>query len=125
MRCVAIPSSAAEDHEWVEYLLRLGFVMAEAIAIVALACDALRWSGAGSDPHFIVILVEAHASTWFSVEGLSLLTCYAKGVPAGTSLADLVFCAGCSRLSTAFRMELSRHDLLYCAHVASDELNVY
>ena len=86
--------------------MRAGFGRDEAIATVALACDALRWADIGSESHFVALLVEAHSNTWFGIEGLKLIAKYCKVVPDGASLADLVFCAGCSRVTTLFRTEL-------------------
>ena len=86
--------------------MRAGFSQKEAAATVALAIDALRWADSGTEAQFVALLVEAHANTWFSVEGLKMVVKYSRGVPAGTSLADLVFCAGCPRVTTLFRKEL-------------------
>ena len=70
MRCIALPADDADDAAWVELLMQAGFDREEAIATVGLACNALRWSATGADPHFMALLVEAHPSTWFSIEGL-------------------------------------------------------
>ena len=125
MRCVAIPSDAAADTEWRDYLLQLGFANDEANAVLALACDTLRWASVGSEPHFIALLQEAHASTWFSIEGIRTVVRYFGGVPAGTSLADLFFCAGCSRVITCFRCELLQKNLLFHSGIDQVELDSF
>ena len=45
--------------------------------------------------------------------------------PAGTSLAVLVFCAGCSRITTLFKTELVREGLLYQVPVDQDQLEAF
>ena len=73
----------------------------------------------------MALLVEAHASTWFSIEGLKLVVKYAQGVPAGTSLADLVFCAGCLRITTLFTAELAKENLLFQGNCVQTQLDDY
>ena len=75
--------------------------------------STLSWSATGADPHFLALLVKAHSATWFSIEGFKRVVRYAQGVPAGTSLADLVFCAGCSRVTTFLTDELVKENLLF------------
>ena len=63
MRCIAIPADDAADAAWAGALMSVGFSRTEAVATIALAVDALRWAGSGTEAHFIALLAEAHENT--------------------------------------------------------------
>ena len=111
-RCLAVPGDDASDQCWKQHLRTTGFTHEETDAIFDLACNAITWQGAGADLHSLALLSEAHNGTWFSVEGLAVITTFMMGALAGKPQADLVFCAAVGRCLTLLHAELIAADIL-------------
>ena len=112
-RSIAVPGENGTDLEWQKHLQEAGFDAEEAQAITALACDVAAWNNAGAHEHTISLLTEAHAGTWFSVEGVSTICVFVKGALAGKPLVDLVFCAAMGRCLTILHAELLAAGILF------------
>ena len=113
-RCLAVPGDDASDLAWKQHLLAAGFSPDETEAIFGLACNAIMWQTAGADLHTLALLCKAHDGTWFSVEGLAVITTFMVGALAGKPLAGLVFCAAVGRCLTLLHAELiAAHVLCY------------
>ena len=112
-RSIAVPGNDGTDLEWLQHLQDTGFTADEAQAITSLACDVAASKNAGAHEHTISLLTEAHAGTWFSVEGVSTICVFVKGALAGKPLADLVFCAAMGRCLTILHNELLAAGILF------------
>ena len=93
-RSLVIPSDDDTNEAWKKQLVEAGFSVDEATEVINMACNMLKRQATGAHDHFIQQLIESHEATWFSTEGLALITKFAGGVAAGTPSGRHCFLRG-------------------------------
>lgn len=120
--CAAFASASAQlsivflihdgDEEWTRFLAQCGFRPAVAKEIIDNTCRVGKLLGNGPSQHAAELMVELHASTWFSVESVSGVVHITKGTVAGHPCADIISTLADTEIDDELHRMLNSEDLV-------------
>ena len=108
-------------HIYLKRLLRLGLKESEALETYNDAEALHSFINNGGSEHLAELLKDMHSCAWFSTESLNGVIKPMIGALAGTSLGDLVFTLGISRVFRHIRARLLGSQLAY----SLDQSNIF